>query len=144
MVEIVYRSNVLEQARIRCPRDLQPFVRGQRDLSVRAPITDARDRVGQLLIGEVDRAWLLPPADHAGESTRSAVSGASQGHYLGLQRLPDGVQPQRNHGLDQPHRAVDLLAIVTTVSVDAFLIRLPCRSIRTTLFMKRLLSFGVG
>jgi hypothetical protein len=43
-----------EQAGIRRPRNLQPFVRGQRDLSVRGPITDARDRDGQLLIGEVD------------------------------------------------------------------------------------------
>ena len=53
-----------EQAGIRRPRDLQPFVRGQRDRSVRDPIVDERDRDGPRLIGEIDRAWLLPPADH--------------------------------------------------------------------------------
>ena len=98
-----------KQAGIRRPRDLQPFVRGQRDLSVRDPIAHARDRDGQLLIGEVDRARLLPPADHAGASIRPAVPGAGQGGHLGLQLLTNGMQPQRNQGLDQRHRAVDLL-----------------------------------
>ena len=109
MVEIGYRPNVPEQAGIRRPWDLQPFVRGQRDLSVCDPIADAWDRDGQRLIGELARAWLLPPADHAGASNHPAIPSTGQGDHLGLQRLTDDVQPQRNQGLDQRHRAVDLL-----------------------------------
>ena len=86
-----------EQAGIRRPRNLQPCVRGQRDLSVRAPITDSRDRDGQLLIGEVDRAWLLSPADHAGASTCPAVPGASQGDHLGLQRDRKSTRLNSSH-----------------------------------------------
>lgn len=63
-----------EQARICRPRAVELFVRGQEDLAVRRSVAYQRNRDGQFLIGQVDRASLLPPADHACLPARPTVA----------------------------------------------------------------------
>jgi hypothetical protein len=79
---------------------LQPVVREEWDLLIPEEIPDPAVGDGEFLIREVGRGLLLAPADEPRLAAGVAVPLAGQGHNLGLQGLADGLEAERNEGLD--------------------------------------------
>ena len=98
-----------EQPGIRSPGGLQLLVRRQGDLLIPGQIPDPLVRDRELLIGQVDRSPLVPPADVARDPAGALVLRASEPGHLGDQGLGCRSQSEGNERLDERDGRVDVL-----------------------------------
>ena len=98
-----------EQPGISGPWGLLLLIRGQGDLLVPGQIPDPLVRDRELLIGQVDRSPLVPPADVARDPAGALVLRASEPGHLGDQGLGCRSQSEGNERLDERDGRVDVL-----------------------------------
>ena len=98
-----------EQPGIRSPGGPHAFVGLEWSFLTAWQIPHARVRDWQFLIREVDGALLAAPPHQTSLPTCPAVPLPGQRSHLGVQRVRDGVQAQRNECLNQGHGPVQVV-----------------------------------
>jgi len=97
-----------EQPGISGPGGLQLLVRGQGDLLVPGQIPDPLVGDRELLIGQVDRSPLVPPADVARDPAGALALRAGEPGHLSHQGLTGRSQAEGNECLDERDGRADL------------------------------------
>ena len=137
-------EDLAAEARIRRPGRLELLVALPRELLL-APLSipDALHRDRHLLVGEEDRAGLVPPADEPGLAARPAGLPAGELAALGLHHLAAGLEAQGDQRLDPRDHGGEIRECGgLSLSGHFAAFTLPWAVLRTTLGLTRLLSLA--